>query len=164
MAMYCKQHDIHTVIIGDWTNIRKNKDFGDKTNQKLHSLPFKQLTNMLTYKFALERIHMVVISEAYSSQTSPLAPDVSRKYAKKSNRVERGLYIDDGFAWNADCVGAFNILRLYLKQKEITLISDIKDLTSDAKAPASDSKGLNSKNLAFDAKSISHPYILKVAA
>ena len=138
MTMYCKQHDIHTVIIGDWTNIRKDKDFGDKTNQKLHSLPFKQLTNMLAYKLALEGIRLEVISEAYSSQTSPLAPDVSRRYAKKSNRVERGLYIDNDFAWNADCVGAFNILRLYLKQKEI-------DLT-------------------FDAKSISHPYVLKVAA
>ena len=138
MTMYCKQHDIHTVIIGDWTNIRKDKDFGRKTNQKFHSLPFKQLTNMLAYKLALEGIRLEVISEAYSSQTSPLAPDVSRKHAKKSNRVERGLYIDDGLAWNADCVGAFNILRLYLKQKEI-------DLT-------------------FDAKSISHPYILKVAA
>lgn len=138
MTMYCKQHDIHTVIIGDWTNIRKDKDFGDKTNQKLHSLPFKQLTNMLAYKLALEGIRLEVISEAYSSQTSPLAPDVSLRYAKKSNRVERGLYIDNDFAWNADCVGAFNILRLYLKQKEI-------DLT-------------------FDAKSISHPYVLKVAA
>ena len=138
MVMYCKQHDIHTVILGDWTNIRKDKDFGDKTNQKLHSLPFKQLTNMLVYKLALEGICLVVISEAYSSQTSPLAPDVSRKYAKKSNRVERGLYIDDGLAWNADCVGAFNILRLYLKQKEI--------------------------GLTFEAKSISHPYVLKVAA
>ena len=93
---------------------------------------------MLAYKLALEGIRLEVISEAYSSQTSPLAPDVSRKHAKKSNRVERGLYIDDGLAWNADCVGAFNILRLYLKQKEI-------DLT-------------------FDAKSISHPYILKAAA
>ena len=138
MVMYCKQHDIHTVILGDWTNIRKDKDFGRKTNQKFHSLPFKQLTNMLAYKLALEGIRLEVISEAYSSQTSPLAPDVSRKHAKKSNRVERGLYIDDGLSWNADCVGAFNILRLYLKQKEI-------DLT-------------------FDAKSISHPYILKVAA
>lgn len=137
MTMYCQQHNIHTVIIGDWTNIRKDKDFGDKTNQKLHSLPFKQLTDMLAYKLALEGIRLEVISEAYSSQTSPLAPDVSRKYAKKSNRVERGLYIDDGLAWNADCVGAFNILRLYLKQKEI-------DLT-------------------FEAKSISHPYVLKVA-
>ena len=138
MTMYCKQHDIHTVIIGDWTNMRKDKDFGRKTNQKFHSLPFKQLTNMLAYKLALEGIRLEVISEAYSSQTSPLAPDVSRKHAKKSNRVERGLYTDDGLAWNADCVGTFNILRLYLKQKEI-------DIT-------------------FDAKSISHPYILKVAA
>ena len=93
---------------------------------------------MLTYKLALEGIRLEVISEAYSSQTSPLAPEVSRKYAKKSNRVKRGLYIDKEYVWNADCVGAFNILRLYLKQKKI--------------------------DLALDAKSISHPYHFKVAA
>ena len=50
--------------------------------------------------------------EKEAEQTSPLAPDVSRKHAKKSNRVERVLYIDDGLAWNADCVGAFN--KIYL--------------------------------------------------
>ena len=138
LTAYCKQQDIHTVIIGDWTDIRKDADFGDKTNQKLHSLPFRQLTDMLTYKLALEGIRLEVISEAYSSQTSPLAPEVSRKYAKKSNRVKRGLYIDKEYVWNADCVGAFNILRLYLKQKKI--------------------------DLALDAKSISHPYHFKVAA
>ena len=97
IAMYCKQHNIRTVIIGDWTNIRKAKDFGNKTNQKLHSLPFKQLTDMLTYKLALEGIRLETVSEAYSSQTSPLAPEVGRKYAKKSNRVNRGLYIDNEY-------------------------------------------------------------------
>jgi putative transposase len=29
------------------------------------------------------------------------------------------LYKDGNHSWNADCVGAFNILRLYLKSEEI---------------------------------------------
>lgn len=34
---YCKANDIHTVIIGDITNIRRNKNLGKVTNQKLHA-------------------------------------------------------------------------------------------------------------------------------
>ena len=53
---YCKANDIHTVIIGDITNIRRNKNLGKVTNQKLH------------------------------------APQVTKEYAKKCNRTNRGLY------------------------------------------------------------------------
>ena len=46
-------------------------------------------------------------------------------YLEKSNRKERGMYITDGVRYNADAVGAFNILRKYLsvsgKQKELSV-------------------------------------------
>ena len=86
---YCKANDIHTVIIGDITNIRRNKNLGKVTNQKLH------------------------------------APQVTKEYAKKCNRTNRGLYKDQMSVYNADAVGAFNILRKYLsvsgKQKELSV-------------------------------------------
>ena len=86
---YCKANDIHTVIIGDITNIRRNKNLGKVTNQKLH------------------------------------APQVTKEYAKKCNRTSRGLYKDQLSVYNADAVGAFNILRKYLsvsgKQKELSV-------------------------------------------
>lgn len=41
---------------------------------------------------------------------------VGKKYACKINRVKRGLYQDKNYSWNADCVGAFNILRLYFQE------------------------------------------------
>ena len=39
------------------------------------------------------------------------------EYAEKKNRKQRGLYVDGRMVYNADCVGAYNILRLYLQEK-----------------------------------------------
>lgn len=121
---YCKKHDIHTVVIGDITGIRKDKDMGHVNNQNFHALPYKRIYELLKYKLASEGIAFIMQKEAYSSQCSPLSPKVSKRYAKPQNRVKRGLYKDAGYTWNADCVGAYNILRLYLKtqDKQILLL------------------------------------------
>ena len=78
---YCKANDIHTVIIGDITNIRRNKNLGKVTNQKLH------------------------------------APQVTKEYAKKCNRTNRGLYKDQ--------LSVYNIMRKYFagcdKEKKISV-------------------------------------------
>lgn len=113
IADYCKENEISKVIIGDITGIRKGKDLGNLTNQKLHSLPYQQLYMKLQYKLAQYGIEMVKQTEAYSSQCSPYSPAVAEEYADKGNRVNRGLYIDRRKCFNADAVGAFNILRLY---------------------------------------------------
>lgn len=119
IAEYCKTNDIHTVIIGDITGIRKDKDYGDVTNQKLHALPYKKIYTMLAYKLALYGITLIKQKESYSSQCSPLALDVCKNTATPSKRIHRGLYEDNGIVWNADCVGAFNIMRLYFKSAHI---------------------------------------------
>lgn len=119
IANYCRDNNINTVIIGDITNIRENKDYGHVTNQKFHSLPYKKIYIMLKYKLALYGINFIMQKEAYSSQTSPLMDTVCKKNANKNNRVERGLYIDGSYNWNADSVGAFNILRLYFQAQKI---------------------------------------------
>ena len=116
---YCKKKDIRTVVIGDLTNIRKDKDLGHVTNQKLHALPYKKIYTMLEYKLAMEGIRLVKQKESYSSQCSPMSASVGKKYACKANRVKRGLYQDKYYSWNADCVGAFNILRLYFQETGI---------------------------------------------
>jgi len=121
---YCRENDIRTVIIGDITGLRKDKNLGHVNNQNFHALPYKKIHIMLEYKLAVEGITLVSRKESYSSQCSPLSPEVSKKYAVKSNRVKRGLYRDGEYQWNADCVGAYNILRLYLSdQKKKTPLS-----------------------------------------
>ncbi len=124
IAGYCRQNDIHTLVIGDIKGIRKEKDFGSAVNQELHALPFDIIYSQLEYKLKLAGIRFEKQDEAYSSSTSPLKEIVSEESADKSKRIERGLYVDGEYSWNADCVGAFNILRLYLQKKNIDLKLD----------------------------------------
>lgn len=123
---YCVEHDIRTVIIGDITNIRKDNHLGKVTNQKLHALPYARLYGMLEYKLALCGIILKKQTEGYTSQCSPHAPEVTKSYAKKSNRTNRGLYKDQLRVYNADAVGAFNIMRKYIAvsgmKKELSVI------------------------------------------
>ena len=68
---------------------------------------------MLEYKLKRYGIRFVKQEESYTSQCSPLSPEVSKRYAEASNRKERGMYVTDGVRYNADAVGAYNILRKY---------------------------------------------------
>ena len=128
IVSYCVENQINTVVIGDITNIRKDNDLGNVTNQKLHSLPFAKIYMMLQYKLKMKGITLVKQSEAYTSQTSPLSRDVSKESAQKSNRIKRGLYKDGDKIWNADSVGAYNILRLHLSAKKINEELDPNEL------------------------------------
>ena len=118
---YCVENQINTVVIGDITNIRKDNNLGNVTNQKLHSLPFAKIYMMLQYKLEMKGITLVKQNEAYTSQTSPLSKNVSKESARKVNRIKRGLYNDGDNAWNADCVGAFNILRVHLSKNNSSI-------------------------------------------
>jgi len=137
IVSYCIENQINTVVIGDITNIRKNNNLGNVTNQKLHSLPYAKIYEMLQYKLNMKGILLAKQNEAYTSQTSPLSKDVSKESAKKCNRIERGLYKDGDNIWNADCVGAYNILRVYLSK--------------------------NSKHINLKPDEINNPYVVKVA-
>ena len=79
---------------------------------------------MLEYKLKLYGIQLIKREENYTSQCSPLAPEVSKDMQKHQTEKERGIYITNGVRYNADAVGAFNILRKYLsvsgKQKELS--------------------------------------------
>ena len=113
IADHCKEHGINTVVIGDLQGIREGNDKGSRVNQQLHGLPYEKIYGMLEYKLTLEGISLIRQEESYSSQCSPNTPEVSKEYAKKGNRKHRGLYQENGKIWNADAVGAYNILRKY---------------------------------------------------
>ena len=71
---------------------------------------------MLEYKLIMEGIELIRWNEAYTSQCSVYAPEVSKKYAEKKNRRRRGLYKEGETIYNADAVGAYNILKKYQMQ------------------------------------------------
>ena len=77
---------------GDIRNIRREKDLGHRTNQKFHSLPYNRIYIMLEYKLKRYGIRFTKQEESYTSQCSPLSPEVGKRYAEPSKRKERGLY------------------------------------------------------------------------
>lgn len=128
---YCVENEINTVIMGDLTGIKNRITNRDKKyNQKLHELPYEKIRILLKYKLACKGINFVLQNECYTSQCAPNTPSVERKYANKSNRVQRGLYVSEGNIYNADAVGAYNILRKYCDEHGIKKTFSIKGLTS----------------------------------
>ena len=119
LAEYCWERGITCVVTGDIRNIRREKDLGHRTNQKLHSLPYNRIYIMLEYKLKRYGIRFIKQEESYTSQCSPLSPEVGKRYAEPSNRKERGSYRDGNRVYNADAVGAYNILRKYHSVSEI---------------------------------------------
>ena len=113
LAEYCREQEITCVVTGDIRNIRREKDLGHRTNQKFHSLPYNRIYIMLEYKLKRYGIRFIKQEESYTSQCSPLSPEVGKRYAEPSNRKERGSYRDGNRVYNADAVGAYNILRKY---------------------------------------------------
>ena len=120
---YCAKNKIHTVVIGDIKGIRKGNDLGSRINQKLHSLPYEHIYMQLEYKLKMKGIRVIRQEESYTSQCSPQSQEVSRIYAEKKNRRKRGIYAAGAVIYNADAVGAYNILRKYnaVSGKEIQL-------------------------------------------
>ena len=98
---------------GDIKGIREEKNLGRKTNQQLHSLPYARIYMQLEYKLKMQGIRLIRQEESYSSQCPPQSEEVSRIYAEKKNRKKRCIYIVDTVIYNADAVGAYNILRKY---------------------------------------------------
>ena len=133
---YCLIHNVSKIIIGDLSGILNGKkEFADnkekhRYNQNIRSICFRRIYDMLSYKSTLEGIELVIIKEAYSSSCSPLSPEVSEKYADKSKRLYRGLFSDDGAVYNADSVGAYNIMRLYRQMNSQDYDLPIKGLSN----------------------------------
>ncbi|MDR3584286.1 MAG: transposase, partial [Desulfosporosinus sp.] len=112
-----RAHGVDTIVIGDLTGIREEKNFGVKTNQRFHKWPFRKMAQLIRYKAALVGMTVVSLTEEYTSQTCSVCKDLpSKDNARKANRIHRGLYVckDCGTVMNADINGAGNIAKKYL--------------------------------------------------
>ena len=83
---------------------------------------------VLAVSEALKGIRLIKQEESYSSQCSPYAGRVCIENAEKSNRKERGLYITKGEIFNADAVGAYNIMKKYFAVSGIKKEMSVKGL------------------------------------
>ncbi len=98
-------------MVGELKGIREDKDWGDAGNQKLYEWPFSRIIELLTYKAALAGIRVIKTSERSTSTTCPLCGR-----SEKKARIYRGLFVHCDKAFNADVVGAYNILQRYLRE------------------------------------------------
>lgn len=117
---YCVTNNVSNVIIGDIKGIREKNDKGALFNQKLHSLPYLEFYNKLEYKLKRCGINLIYQSEEYTSSCPIDSNDISKEYQNKG-RIKRGLYKDNGIIYNADCLGAYNIMRLYSLRNNIKI-------------------------------------------
>ena len=126
------KYNISKVIIGDWKDIRKDLNFGIENNQKIHSLPFDRLYQLLEYKLKNKGIELIYQKEYFTSKCPINSLKVSKEYIK-NGRIERGMYKLDNMIYNADSGGAYNIMRLYAEEKNKSINMVCKGLSNPNK-------------------------------
>ena len=116
---YCVNNDVSKVIIGDLSGLLTvKKDFNNnkekhRYNQNIRSICFQKIYEFLDYKLKLEGIELIKVNEAYTSSCLPNSKSVSEQCANKKYRVKRGLIKCRNYIFNADAIGAYNIMRVY---------------------------------------------------
>jgi putative transposase len=116
-----KEMEITDIIVGDLTGIRDGKDYGRKTNQKLHNFWSHAKTIKRIRELGEEyKIQITEVSERNTSKTCCMC-------GKQHNgRVKRGLHYckEAGTVVNADVNGAVNILK-------VAVYGSLSDLPTD---------------------------------
>ena len=106
------ERDLHEVIIGYNPKWKQRMHFSKKVTQMFVTLPFMKIINQLKYKGAEHGIHVDLIPEHYTSKSSFLDNEFSKKRRKYvGKRSTRGLFTSaQGHLINADVNAAYNIL------------------------------------------------------
>ncbi|MFN6538323.1 MAG: RNA-guided endonuclease InsQ/TnpB family protein [Nostoc sp. EkiNYC01] len=133
---HCLENKIGTIAFGWNKRQKKSIKLGNKTNQKFIQIPTARLKERIKQLCEIYGIQFIETEESYTSKASFLDNDVIPVYGAKpvewkasGKRVKRGLYLSaKGYAVNADCNGASNILR----KVAITLGLDLSGISRGA--------------------------------
>lgn len=117
-------NDVKTIVIGDFKHIKS-----ENKHKYFVQIPHNRLIAQITYKAKLVGIDVVMQNEAYTSSVSSIDLEpVSDEYANKKRRIKRGLFQTSYGLINSDINGSLNILRKYVKEKNIPrLINEVRD-------------------------------------
>lgn len=116
---YCIENKIDTIIIGKNKGWKDNIIMRKDVKQSFAGIPYNLFISILFYKANEKGIKVIETEESYTSKASFLDEDFIPTYgvddstAKFSGRrISRGMYkTKDGTLINADCNGAYNIIR-----------------------------------------------------
>ena len=104
---------IGTLIIGKNVSWKQEVNMGKRNNQNFVSIPHARFIELLTYKCELLGIRVILTEESYTSKCSFLDNEPIGKHEQYAGkRIKRGLFRSaDGYCYNADVNGSYNILR-----------------------------------------------------
>ncbi|MFV2016388.1 MAG: RNA-guided endonuclease InsQ/TnpB family protein, partial [Candidatus Heimdallarchaeota archaeon] len=105
---HCIEHDIGTVIVGEWGDMKRGLRMRKKTSQMFQQIPYAKFKRTLALKCGLMGLNFSLQEESYTSQTCSGCGII-----RKANRVHRGLYrcINSKLELNADINASINIIR-----------------------------------------------------
>jgi IS605 OrfB family transposase len=120
------------VYIGKDAIDKTGINLGSRINEQYVYVPHRKVVSVMKYKCEELGIRVVEVDEKYTSKCSPISDDIVGVQNKKANgeevqfsgkRVKRGLYKDLKLnkVFNADLVGAINILKVGAKLRRILI-------------------------------------------
>ena len=113
---YAISKNIGSIVVGDFSDIKRNINMGKKNNQNFVNIPYDIFKRKLQSKCEQLGIRYYLQEESYTSKCSFLDNEPIEKHdTYKGKRVKRGLFrTSKGYLINADVNGAANILVKYL--------------------------------------------------
>ena len=113
---YTISKNIGSIVIGDFSDIKRNINIGKKNNQNFVNIPYGIFKRKLQSKCEQLGIDYHLQEESYTSKCSFLDNEPVKKHdTYKGKRVKRGLFrTSQGYLINADVNGSANILVKFL--------------------------------------------------
>ena len=110
---FCRNNDIHTLVIGYNKNWKQKSNMSKNVNQSFVGLPTQRFIEMCQYKGQECGINVILSEESYTSGTSFLDNEepIKENY-NKDRRIYRGLFISNReIKINADVNGSYQIMK-----------------------------------------------------
>lgn len=106
-------NDIHTIVIGNNKDWKRDISLGKRVNQSFVSIPHQKLIEKVIYKARNVGINVILTEESYTSGTSFLDEEAPNKeFYDKKRRIRRGLFVSNqGISINADVNAAYQIMK-----------------------------------------------------
>ena len=113
---YAISNNIGSIVIGDFSDIKRDINIGKKNNQNFVSIPYGIFKRKLKSKCEQLGIEYYLQEESYTSKCSYLDNEPVKKHdTYKGKRIKRGLFkTSQGYLINADTNGSANILVKFL--------------------------------------------------